>query len=56
MALTVINSYKLSPAYIYKIIFNNVHKKNRFNSQISPQHFIENINKPSMFYCININS
>ena len=26
-----------------------------FNNQISPQRFIENVNKPSTFYCININ-
>ena len=25
------------------------------NSQISPQRFVENTNKLSMFYCININ-
>ena len=25
------------------------------NNQISPQRFVENKNKPSTFYCININ-
>ena len=30
--------------------------KNRFNSEISFQRFVENTNKLSIFYCININS
>ena len=28
---------------------------NRLNTQICPQRFAENANKPSTFYCININ-
>ena len=27
----------------------------RLNSQISPQSFVKNANKPLTFYCININ-
>ena len=26
-----------------------------FNNQINLQRFVENVNKPSIFYCININ-
>ena len=41
------------PVEIITIAVNAL--KRRFNNQINSQRFIENVNKPSTFYCININ-